>query len=93
MLKLRSILKNRRSRLSSDESGVAFLEFALALPFLTVTFLGGLELVNLAVTHQQLSRVATSTSDLAARFRDSIDETDVQTLLLGARLGMELEEF
>ncbi len=79
--------------LRRDESGVAFMEFAYALPFMMVTLLGGLELVHLALTHQQLSRIATSTADLAARFRSSIDETDVNTLFLGARLSATIDDF
>ncbi|MBV7256736.1 pilus assembly protein [Pacificimonas sp. WHA3] len=81
----------RRAR--NDESGVAFMEFALTLPFLTMSFLGGVELVNLTVKHQQMSRIATTTADLAARFRSSIDETDVETLFLGARLALKDAEF
>jgi hypothetical protein len=80
-------------RLASSESGLAFMEFAYALPFLLVTLLGGLELVHLALTHQQLSRVATSTADLAARFRSSIDETDVNTLFLGSRMSATIDDF
>ena len=90
-LTLRSRRKIRKA--SADDGGVAFMEFALALPFLCVTFLGGLELVNLAIAHQQISRVATSTADLAARFRSSIDETDVETLFLGSRLALRLADF
>jgi hypothetical protein len=79
--------------LIKDNAGVAFVEFSLALPLLMITLLGGLELVHLALTHQQLSRIATSTADLAARYRSSIDETDVNTLFLGARMSATLEDF
>lgn len=81
----------RRAR--RDDSGVAFTEFALALPFLLMTLVGGLELVNLALTHQQLSRVATSVADLAARYRSSIDETDIETLFFGSNMSTDLNEF
>lgn len=76
-----------------DQSGVAFMEFAYALPFLMITLLGGLELVHLALTHQQLSRIATSAADLAARFRSSIDETDVNTLFLGSQMSATIQDF
>lgn len=76
-----------------DSRGVALIEFALALPFLLVTLIGGLELVHLALTHQQLSRLATSTADLAARYRSSIDETDINTLFLGATLSTRVDDF
>ena len=83
----------RLRRIRRDVGGVAFIEFALALPFLLVTLLGGLELVHLALTHQKLSRIATSVADLAARYRSSIDETDVNTLFFGSQLSAQVDEF
>jgi Flp pilus assembly protein TadG len=69
------------------------MEFAFALPFLMVALLGGLELVHLALTHQQLSRIATSTADLAARYRSSIDEVDVNTLFMGSQMSASFDDF
>ena len=89
----RGLFLRRLRRLLGAEAGVAYMEFALALPFLVMCLLGGLELVHLSITHQQLSRIATSTADLAARYRSSIDETDVNTLFLGARMSATIEEF
>lgn len=86
-------LRKAPVRLREDESGVAFMEFAFALPFLMVALLGGLELVHLALTHQQLSRIATSTADLAARYRASIDEVDVNTLLMGSQMSASFNDF
>jgi hypothetical protein len=88
-----SIFISQLSRLPVARSGVALVEFALALPFLVVMLLGGLEIVHLALTHQQLSRIATSTADLAARYRSSIDETDILTLFLGSQLSASLDDF
>ena len=82
-----------RASLRKNESGVAFMEFAFALPFLMVALLGGLELVHLALTHQQLSRIATSTADLAARYRASIDEVDVNTLFMGSQMSASFDDF
>jgi hypothetical protein len=58
-----------------------------------VALLGGLELVHLALTHQQLSRIATSTADLAARYRASIDEVDVNTLFMGSQMSASFDDF
>jgi hypothetical protein len=80
-------------RLADETRAVAYMEFAFALPFLMVTLISGIEIVHLALTHQQLSRIATSTADLAARFRSSIDETDVNTLFLGARISASFDDF
>ncbi|WBX83955.1 TadE/TadG family type IV pilus assembly protein [Sphingosinicella microcystinivorans] len=90
---VRALASLRASRIRRDENGVAFMEFAFALPFLMVTLLGGLELVHLALTHQQLSRIATSTADLAARYRASIDETDVNTLFMGSMMSASFDDF
>ena len=79
-------------RLRKDREGFAFTEFALVLPLLIVTYMGGMELVFLAMTHQQVSRHATSVADLAARFRVGITEEDVKSLLLGAELSSELTD-
>ncbi len=84
---------NTLRRLRGENKGVAFVEFTLALPLLVITMLGGLELVHLALTHQQLSRIATSTADLAARYRSSIDETDVNTLFLGSTMSASFNDF
>lgn len=86
-------LRRTSKNLRDDESGVAFMEFALALPLLMVTLLGGLELVHLALTHQQLSRIATSTADLAARYRSSIDEANINALFMGSQMSASFDDF
>jgi len=83
----------RLSRLHRDTGGVAILEFALIAPVFLVTLLFGLEIVMFALAQSQVSRIANSTADLAARYRASIDEADVQQLFLGARLSAEGIDF
>jgi Flp pilus assembly protein TadG len=85
----------RRSlrRLSRDRSGVAMIEFAVGLPIFLGMLITGLETVNLIFAHQQVSRIAISTADLAARYRASIDEADVKQLFLGARLSADTLDF
>jgi Flp pilus assembly pilin Flp len=83
----------RLRRLARDARGIAMLEFALIAPVFLVTLLFGLEIVMFALAQSQVSRVANSTADLAARYRASIDEADVQQLFLGARLSAEGIDF
>jgi Flp pilus assembly pilin Flp len=89
MTRLRSLLR----RLRDDERGVQLIEFAIGLPFFLVILVTGLETVNLVLAHQQVSRIATATADLAARYRASIDESDVVRLFLGANLSASGIEF
>jgi hypothetical protein len=76
----------RCSRLRGCESGLAFVEFALALPVLTTLVLVGLETANLAMAHLRISNIAMLASDNASRVRDGIDESDVVELLTGAKM-------
>jgi hypothetical protein len=74
------------ARLRSCESGLAFVEFALSLPVLVTLSLVGLETANLAMAHLRVSNIAMIAADNAARVRDSIDESNVIELLLGAKM-------
>jgi Flp pilus assembly pilin Flp len=86
-------LLRRLRRLRRDDGGVAMMEFALMAPVFLTTLLFGLEIVMFTLAHSQVSRVANSTADLAARYRASIDEADVQQLFLGARLAAKGIDF
>ena len=68
-------------------------EFALMLPFFVTTLLLGMDTIWYVHAHQEASRLATSTADLAARYRASLDEKDVKTLFLGARLSTDGVDF
>lgn len=92
MIVSNALLKRLRA-LPDATSGVAFMEFAYMLPFFMMTLLGGLELIHLAQTHQKLSHIATSTADLAARYRASIDEVDVNTLFMGSQMSASINDF
>jgi Flp pilus assembly protein TadG len=80
-------------RLGRDASGVAFTEFALALPVLLALGLTGLETANLALAHLKVSNIAVITADNAARVRDSIDEADVANMFIGAKRAGESINF
>jgi hypothetical protein len=75
------------------KSGVAAVEFAITLPVLLTLGLGGLEVANFAITHLRISNIAMITADNAARVRESIDESDVNELFLGATLAGESIKF
>ena len=73
-------------RLRACEGGLAFIEFAMALPVLVTLGLVGLETANLAMAHLRVSNIAMLAADNAARVRDSIDEANVIELLTGAKM-------
>ena len=80
------------NRLKSDTSGVAMIEFAIALPFLLTLTLGGLEFTNIALSNMRISQIAMMVSDNAGRVRTSIDELDVNEVMVGARFaGTDLQ--
>jgi Flp pilus assembly protein TadG len=68
-------------------SGVAFLEFAFALPVVLALGLLGLETANYAMSNLRVSNIAMLTSDNASRVRDSIDEGDIVELFTGAKMS------
>ena len=68
-------------------SGVAMIEFALALPVLTTLGLCGLETANYAMAHLRVSNIAMLTADNAARVRESIDEANIIELFTGAKMS------
>jgi hypothetical protein len=79
-------LRGFAARLRDCTSGLALTEFAFALPVLLTLGLFGLETANLAMAHLRVSQIAVLTADNAARYRDSIDETDVIELFTGAKM-------
>jgi Flp pilus assembly protein TadG len=82
-LRAKALLK----RLREDRSGLAFIEFAYSLPILIPLTIFGLEAANLALVNMRVSQIATMVADNAARVRDRIDETDINNILLGAKLS------
>ena len=68
-------------RLSTDQSGVAIMEFALVLPIFVFAVFGGLELAWNAVQQQRVERIAAIAADNAARVRGAIDETNIYEII------------
>ena len=71
---------NLLSKLRNDTSGVAMIEFAVALPAFLAMAGGGLEYANLANTHLKVSQIAMTVADNAGRYDPSIDESDIDEL-------------
>lgn len=74
-------------RLRRSRSGVAMIEFAYALPVLVTVAIGGTEVANLAITTLRINQLAMLAADNAARVRISIDETDVNEVMVGMRFA------
>ncbi|RYF20943.1 MAG: pilus assembly protein [Oxalobacteraceae bacterium] len=81
MVKLAGILK----RVARDQHGVALIEFAVVTPVLLLLGLGGLELANYVAANLRLSQIAMTVADNAGRVRTSIDEADINELMIGAK--------
>ncbi len=80
-------------RLRRDRSGLALTEFALSLPILLSLLLLGLECVNLALAHLRTSQIAMLAADSASRVRISIDEADINEILIGSAMMGESMDF
>ena len=87
MLKRPTLAANFAGSLRDCRSGVAFLEFAFALPVVLALGLLGLETANYAMANLRVSNIAMLTADNAARVRESIDEGDITELLTGAKMS------
>jgi hypothetical protein len=74
-----------RTRLAVNQSGLALLEFALSLPIILTMGLSGVELAHMALTTERVNQIAMLTADNAARVRDTIDERDVNQIMIGAK--------
>jgi hypothetical protein len=72
-------------RLSRDESGVALIEFAFAVPLLLILGMGGTETANYAIANLRVSQIAMTVADNAGRVRTALDENDVNDIMSGAK--------
>ena len=79
-------------RLARDQSGLALLEFAFALPLVLGVGMYGIECANLAMVNMRLSQIALNLADNASRVGDTgstmqqLRETDISDVLQATRL-------
>lgn len=90
-MKAVSLIRSTGRRLGRDTSGLALLEFALALPILLTVSLTGAELTNYIITKMRISQIALQLADNSARMGSGsqleskkIYESDINDLLTGA---------
>lgn len=80
------------NRLRTATSGLAVVEFALTAPVMIVLITYGLEASNIAISRVRVQTLTAGAADNAARVRESIDETDITELLMGAKtVGSNIE--
>jgi hypothetical protein len=86
--------RRRLASLLRDDSAVAMVEFAYALPVFLALGLGALETTNLALAHLRVSQIAMTTADNAARVVNMIDEVNIDEVFAGAEVvsgGLDFE--
>lgn len=79
-------------RWKADERGVAFLEFALALPLLMLLFLGGVEYSRYVQTSQKVDKLTHTVVDLVAQ-APTISTKDLDTIFEATKHIMEPNDF
>jgi hypothetical protein len=83
---IRLVATIARLRLTQDSRGLALIEFALILPFVMVLGFGGVEIGNYVSTYMRVSEIAMTAADNAGRVRHGLEEDDVNSLMVGAKL-------
>lgn len=89
----KSAFSKWRRRLSHNESGVIVVEFAYALPILTVLGFTGVEVANLAIANMRVSQIAITIADNVSRAQQAVPlelpelrEADINDAFIGARI-------
>ena len=80
-----SDLRKRSRALGSDTSGLAMVEFAMSLPIFLALSMVGIETANMALATLRVNQIAMMVADNAGRVRNSIDESDINEVMIGAR--------
>lgn len=91
MIALSRRIGRRAAALRRDRSGIAMVEFALALPFFLGVTMTGAELTNFTTTKMRISQLALHVADNASRIGSGtvlstkqISEAQINDLLTGA---------
>ncbi|MBB4154244.1 Flp pilus assembly protein TadG [Sphingomonas jinjuensis] len=67
-------------RLLAARRGVAMIEFAMSLPFLTVLYVGGFQVCDAVSAWRKVTRATRTVADLTSQYT-SVDEQDVIDIL------------
>ena len=85
-LRLRSML----APIARNVRGAVIIEMALAIPFLVLVGLGGIEIANLTLTHTRISQLGLNTADNASRIasgsnlaQPQVREADINDVFTG----------
>lgn len=79
-------------KLWHSETGLAYLEFALALPFLMLLFIGGVEMSRYVQAAQKVDKMTHTIVDLIAQ-APTVSESDLDRIMLAVEHIMEPHEF
>ncbi|MDO6414679.1 TadE/TadG family type IV pilus assembly protein [Sphingomonas sp. BIUV-7] len=74
------------ARLRASERGATLVETALALPIVLLLGLGGLEACHYVLAVLKVNQIAYAVADNAGRVRQALDETDINEIMIGAKL-------
>jgi hypothetical protein len=85
MKRIKTIIHCNPASVIRNHSGLALIEFAYAMPFLIAIGMAGTETANLAIITLRLNQMAMLAADNAARVRNSIDESDINEVMVGMK--------
>ena len=86
-------IRAKLKRLAGEKSGVAFVEFAMALPLVLGATLSGLEIAWMAFATKKVNQIAAQAAVNAARVTGTIDETDISEIMTATRVNGESIKF
>jgi Flp pilus assembly protein TadG len=90
---MKKLPHHRLRDIFADTTGLALTEFALILPIFLTFSVGVVELSNYAHAHMRVSQIALSVADNTGRILQTIDNTDVDAAMIGARIAGESINF
>jgi Flp pilus assembly protein TadG len=73
--------RGRLRRWQRSTEGVAAVEFALIVPFMSIMFIGAVELSQVITVDRRVTQVAASTADLVARADAQIAQTEIGDIM------------
>lgn len=79
-------------RFTRDSSGIAYIEFIFAMPFLLALLMGAIEMTRYIIITQKVEKAAMSVSDIVAQ-GETISRTDLANIILAAEQVMQPYDF